>query len=106
VSTSYAVIAAGGRQYRVAPGDLVRVDRLAAESGSKVDFNHVLLVGSEAGVRIGRPTVEGAVVHGEVIGEKRDKKVMIFKKRRTKTYRKIRGHRQYCTLVRISAIEG
>lgn len=104
--SSYAVIASGGRQYRVMPGDLVRVDRLAVAAGEAVSFDRVLLVGNAGSVRVGAPTVSGAVVRGQVIEEARDKKVLIFKKRRTKTYRKSRGHRQYYTLVRIDSIEG
>lgn len=104
--SAFAVIAAGGRQYRVAPGELIRVDRLGKAAGDTVTFDRVLMVGSGGDVRIGAPLVAGATVRGAVVEETRDTKVMVFKKRRTKTYRKIRGHRQWYTLVRIDAIEG
>lgn len=104
--SAFAVIAAGGRQYRVAPGDRLRVDRLGKTTGEAVTFDRVLMIGSEAGVRVGTPMLAGAVVRGQVIDELRDRKVMIFKKRKTKTYRKMRGHRQWYTLVHIDAIEG
>ncbi|MFN7964600.1 MAG: 50S ribosomal protein L21 [Acidobacteriota bacterium] len=104
--SAFAVIAAGGRQYRVAPGDHVRVDRLGKAAGEAVTFERVLMIGSEAGVRVGTPVLTGAVVRGQVIDELRDRKVMVFKKRRNKTYRRMRGHRQWYTLVHIDAIEG
>jgi len=102
---SFAVIAAGGRQVRVEPGELVRVDRLHSAAGEQVTFDRVLLVGSDAGLKVGTPVVAGATVTARVIEERREKKVLIFKKRRTKTFRKMRGHREYFTLVRIEAIE-
>lgn len=104
MSTSFAVIASGGRQLTVKPGDVVRVDRLSEDAGNKVTFDKVLLVGSGSDVQVGKPHVEGASVAAEVINEHRDRKVLVFKKKRRKGHRKMRGHRQYYSLVRIDSI--
>lgn len=104
-SESYAVISTGGRQLRVSPGDVVEVDRLAVEAGESVTFDRVLLCETGGGVKVGTPIVEGASVKGTVIEERRDRKVLVFKKKRRSTYRRSRGHRQYHTLVKIDSIE-
>jgi len=103
-STPYAVIEAGGRQVRVSPGDVLAVDRLAAEPGSAVTFDRVLLVGGGE-LKIGAPVVEGARVQATVLREERGRKVIVFRKRRRTTFRRTRGHRQEHTIVRIEAIE-
>ena len=105
MSASYAVIATGGRQVKVAPGETVRVDRLEAEAGQAVVFDKILLLDHEGAVQIGSPQVEGAVVRATVLGEKRDRKVLVFKRKRRKMYRRSKGHRQDYTLVKIDAIE-
>lgn len=106
VAESFAVIVAGGRQHRVVPGEVLRVDRLpVSEPGSPVTFDQVLLCGSGADVQVGAPTVAGAAVRATVINEQRDRKVIVFKFKKRKGYRKIRGHREYYTLVRIDSIE-
>ena len=97
----YAVIRAGGKQYRVAPGDVLRVETQGGSDG-KVEFNDVLAVSGEAG-QIARPT-SGAVVTGEVLGEGRGKKVLVFHYKRKKQYKKLQGHRQPFTAVRITEI--
>ncbi|UCF67075.1 MAG: 50S ribosomal protein L21 [Acidobacteriota bacterium] len=102
---SFAVIQTGGRQLRVEPGQLVLVDRLGQSSGETVTFDKVLLVGTGEGVHVGAPQVDGAHVRAEVVGESRDRKVIVFKKKRRKGYRRTRGHRQWYTLIRIEAIE-
>jgi large subunit ribosomal protein L21 len=99
----YAVIRTGGKQYRVEPGSLIRVEKLDGEPGSTVEFTEVLLAGGDA-IRIGTPLVEGVTVRGEIIGQLRDKKVLIFKKKRRKNYRRRRGHRQSLTTVRVTEI--
>ncbi len=104
-SVSYAVIATGGRQVRVEPGALVKVDRLGLAPGEEVTFERVLLVGADDGVRVGDPVVPGAKVAGKVVEEGRDRKVLVFKKKRRKQYRRLNGHRQWYTLVRIESIE-
>src|SRR5262249_27667222 len=97
---NYAVIRTGGKQYRVTPGSVVRVERLAGEVGAAVEFAEVLLAGSDeadASIRIGTPLVEGAVVRGQIVAQGRDRKIIIYKKKRRKNYRRRRGHRQSIT---------
>ena len=100
---AYAVIRTGGKQYRVEPGQLIRVEKLAGEVGSDVEFGEVLLAGGDP-IRIGTPLVEGVTVRGQIVGHERDKKVLIFKKKRRKNYRRRRGHRQSLTTVRVTEI--
>jgi len=102
----YAIIATGGKQYRVAEGDLLRIEKLEAEVGSNIDFDQVLLVGEGEDVRIGAPLVEGGKVSATVESHGRGDKVRIIKFRRRKHYRKQMGHRQYYTAVRITGIAG
>jgi len=102
----YAVIKSGGKQYRVEAGKSVRIESLAAEVGSSVAFEEVLLVGSGDGVKIGAPLLSGAKVKGTVLAHGRGDKVRIFKLRRRKHYQKSQGHRQNYTEVRIDDIAG
>lgn len=99
----FAVIKTGGKQYRVAAEDVLRVERLQAEPGAVVEFGEVLVVGGEAPL-LGAPTVAGATVAGEVLDHVRGAKVIAFKKRRRKNSRRKRGHRQEYSLVRITEI--
>jgi large subunit ribosomal protein L21 len=101
---AYAIIRTGGKQYRVAPGDVVRIERLGGEVGAPVEFTEVLLTGGDGAVRIGTPLVEGVKVSGQIVGQERDRKIRIFKKKRRKNYRRRRGHRQSITAVRVTAI--
>jgi large subunit ribosomal protein L21 len=98
-----AVIRTGGKQYRVAPGDVVRVERLPGEVGSPIEFTEVLLTGGDA-VRVGTPLVAGARVVGEIVAQGRDRKILVYKKKRRKNYRRRRGHRQSITTVRVTEI--
>ena len=100
----YAVIETGGKQYRVQPGEQIRVERLPAESGAQVTFPP-LLVADGAAVRVGTPVVAGAQVTAEVIGEEKGEKLTIFKYRRRKGYRRKTGHRQVYTALRIIEIK-
>ena len=100
----FAVIKTGGKQYKVAANDLVRVEKLAGDAGDAITFENVLMVGAGADVTLGAPLVEGALVAGEVVEQFRDKKVIIFKKKRRQHYRRKNGHRQELTLVRITEI--
>jgi len=102
----YAVIKTGGKQYRVEAGKPVRIESLAADVGSAVAFEEVLLVGSGDGVKIGAPLLSGAKVKGTVLAHGRGEKVKIFKLRRRKHYQKSQGHRQNYTEVRIDDITG
>ena len=99
----YAVIRTGGKQYRVEPGQLLRIEKLPGDVGAAVEFTEVLLAGGDT-LRIGTPLVGGAVVRGEIVAQARDKKVLIFKKKRRKNYRRRRGHRQSLTTVRVTEI--
>ena len=99
----YAVISDGSRQYRVSQGHVIQVDYRAAEPGSTVEFGTVLLVSDGDDLKIGRPTVEGVKVVGEVV-EQTSTKVRVQKYRRRKNYKRLRGHRQPYTRVRIQSI--
>jgi len=101
----YAIIRTGGKQYRVQPGDVVRLERLEAAVGASVTLDDVLLVGGEGGVRVGTPRVESAAVVGTVVEQDRDGKVRVFKYKKRKHYRRTRGHRQSYTAVRIERVE-
>jgi len=100
----YAVIRTGGKQYRVAPQDVIEVEKIAGEEGTIVQFSDVLMVGGEGAPKLGAPTVSGASVAGEVVAQKRAPKILVFKKKRRKNYRRTRGHRQNLTQVRITEI--
>ena len=104
LAMAYAVIRTGGKQYRVAPGDLVRIERLDGDVGAPVEFTEVLLTGGDGTVRIGMPLVEGVRVLGKIVGQGRARKVLVFKKKRRKNYRRRRGHRQEITTVRVTEI--
>ncbi len=100
----HAVIQTGGKQYRVKPGDAVRVELLAAQVGAAVSFERVLMVGDGENVRVGAPFVDGARVNATVVAHGRGDKVTIFKMRRRKHYQKSQGHRQGFTEVRIDDV--
>jgi len=102
----YAIIRTGGKQYRVQPGDVVRVERLDGEVGAKVSLDEVLFVAGEGPARVGAPRVEGVSVLGTVVEQDRDSKVRVFKYKKRKHYRRTRGHRQSYTAVRIDAVQG
>jgi large subunit ribosomal protein L21 len=99
----FAVIRTGGKQYRVAADEMIRIDKIAGAPGDLVEFGEVLVIGGETPT-LGTPTVSGATVAGEVIEQGRGAKVIAFKKRRRKNSRRKRGHRQEFTLVRITEI--
>ena len=100
----YAVIQTGGKQYRVNQGDIIKVEKLTADVGSNVDFDQVLLVGEGSDVKVGAPTVDGAKVSGTVVEQDRHRKIVVFKMKRRKGYRRKQGHRQDYTGVRIEKI--
>ena len=102
----YAVIRTGGKQYKVAPGEKLKVELLPADVGAKIVVDQVLMVGDGEAVRVGAPTVAGVSVTATVVGHGRGEKVTIFKMRRRKNYRKHQGHRQGYTELAIDAIEG
>ena len=100
----YAVIMTGGKQYRVSEGDVIRVEKLEAEPGAPVEFKDVLLVKTDAKTYIGQPVVEGASVSGTLKSQGKDDKVLVFKYKKKKQYRRTRGHRQQHSEVRIEKI--
>jgi large subunit ribosomal protein L21 len=102
----YAVIATGGKQYRVAEGDVVRFEKLPAEPGAAVEFDKVLVVGQGADIRLGKPYVEGSKVTGTVQAHGKGDKVRIVKFRRRKHYLRQGTHRQQYTEVKITGISG
>ncbi len=99
----YAVIKTGGKQYRVSEGQLLRVEKLSGDAGAKVTFNEVLFVGGDT-PKIGQPLVQGATVSAEITGQGRGKKIVVFKFRRRKNYRRKAGHRQPYTELKITGI--
>jgi large subunit ribosomal protein L21 len=105
-SLMYAVIKTGGKQYKVAPGEKLKVEQIPADVGASVILDQVLMVGEGESVRIGQPTVAGATVQATVVAHGRGEKVKIFKMRRRKHYQKHQGHRQNFTELKIDAIVG
>jgi len=101
----YAVIRTGGKQYRVSEGEVVKIEKLPGEVGEKVTLSEVLFVSGNDEVKIGAPMVAHATVTGEIIGQIRAKKIIVFKKKRRKSYSRQKGHRQYQTALKITAIE-
>ncbi|MBL9126893.1 MAG: 50S ribosomal protein L21 [Verrucomicrobiales bacterium] len=101
----YAVLETGGKQYRVAAGDKVEVERLGVDVGQPVTFDRVLLVNRDGQVRVGAPVVDGAKVVGDVLEHKRGDKVVIWKMKRRKGYHKKQGHRQELTVVQVKDIQ-
>jgi large subunit ribosomal protein L21 len=101
----YAIVRAGGKQYRVEKGQVLYVERLEAQAGEKVTLGEVLLVSGEAGTTVGAPTVAKAQVTGTVVEQGRDSKVRVFKYKKRKHYKRTRGHRQPYTALRIDSIE-
>ncbi|HEY7574713.1 MAG TPA: 50S ribosomal protein L21 [Thermoanaerobaculia bacterium] len=105
----YAIVRSGGKQVKVAPGDVVRLERTAGArvaKGDRVELSEVILVSGDGGTRTGQKAVSGVKVVATVLGPVRSRKVLIFKKKRTKQYRRTKGHRQNLVEVRIDGIEG
>jgi large subunit ribosomal protein L21 len=100
----FAVIKTGGKQYKVAPGDIIRVEKLAGDVGRPVALDQVLMIGDGKGIAVGTPVIEGASVSAEVLGQTRGEKIIVFKKKRRKGYRRTQGHRQDLTVLRITDI--
>ena len=100
----YAIIATGGKQYKVSEGDTIKVEKLGAEAGETVTFDKVLAVSDDNGLKAGTPYLEGTSVTGEVVENGKGKKVIVFKYKPKKGYRRKAGHRQPYTRVRITAI--
>jgi large subunit ribosomal protein L21 len=101
----YAVVKTGGKQYSLSEGDFCKVEKLPGNVGDPVVFDEVLLVSKDGELRVGRPMVEGCRVTGTIVEQEREKKIIVFKMKRRKGYRKKQGHRQYYTGVKVTAIE-
>jgi len=100
----FAIVRTGGKQYRVAVGDRVAVERLEGEVGAQVSLADVLAIGGDGTAQVGKPTVAGAAVVAKIVQQPRAAKVIVFKKKRRKNYRRKRGHRQELTLLKIEGI--
>ena len=100
----FAVIRTGGKQYRVAPNDIIEIERIAGEPGDIIELGEVLLLGGDSGPQTGSPLIAGALVAAEVMEQSRGDKIIVFKKKRRKNYRRKKGHRQDLTLLRITEI--
>ncbi len=100
----YAIVKTGGKQYRVAPNDILQVEKLDGEPGDVVVLDQVLMVATDKGLEVGAPLVEGASVSCELVDQIRGKKIVIFKKKRRKHYRRKRGHRQHYTVLKVLEI--
>ncbi|MEK6576959.1 MAG: 50S ribosomal protein L21 [Nitrospirota bacterium] len=100
----YAVVETGGKQYRVSPGDIVRIEKIDKPVGEKIELDKVLLVHGDDKLSVGE-TLKDAKVIGEVAAQGRERKVIIFKKKRRKGYQRTKGHRQYFTSVKITEIQ-
>jgi large subunit ribosomal protein L21 len=101
----YAVIKTGGKQYKVAPGDMLKVEKLEAKKGDTIELNDVYMIADGDRVDIGKPTVANAKVTAEVLGDDRGEKILIFKHKRRKGYRRTTGHRQDLTTIRVKEIK-
>ena len=102
----YALIETGCKQYRIQEGDILSVEKLSVNEGENISFDKVLLIGGEDGGKVGKPYVEGAAVEGEVLFHGKGKKIIVFKYKAKKNYRKKQGHRQPFTRVKITKING
>ena len=100
----FAVIRTGGKQYRVAPNDIIEIEKIAGEPGDIIELSEVILLGGDGGPKTGSPTIAGALVAAEVIEQSRADKITVFKKKRRTNYRRKKGHRQELTALRITEI--
>ena len=100
----FAIVKTGGKQYRVAPGDQIVVERLEGDVGAQVSLDYVLAIGDEQSGAIGRPTLADASVRARIVQQPRGTKIIVFKKKRRKNYRRKHGHRQELTVLRIEEI--
>lgn len=101
----FAIVQTGGKQYRVSPGDILRVERLPGERGDEVLLEQVLLVADAEAIQVGQPLVAGARVLSEIVRQGKGKKIIVFKKKRRKKYRRKQGHRQFYTALEIKDIQ-
>ncbi|MGH9324727.1 MAG: 50S ribosomal protein L21 [Vicinamibacteria bacterium] len=102
----YAIIETGGKQQKAVPGETIKVEKLSANVGDTVRFDRVMLLNRDGAVSLGTPFVEGAAVTATVTSQDRGPKILVFKKKKRKGYRRTKGHRQSFTALRVEAIEG
>lgn len=100
----YAIIKTGGKQFKVSEGDIIKIEKLSTLEDEKVSFDEVLMVGGDGEIKVGKPNVEGASVEGTVLRQGKAKKIIVFKFKSKKNYRKKQGHRQPFTQVKIDKI--
>ncbi len=101
----YAVVASGGKQYRVQEGDTLRIEKIPGEVGAEVALDQVLMVSNDDEVKVGQPVLENVVVHGTIVEQGKGRKIIVFKYKRRKRYRRKQGHRQLFTAIKIGTIE-
>lgn len=101
----YAVVATGGKQYKVREGDVLHVEKLNGDVGSEIKFDRVLMFSDGETVSLGQPVLDGAVVSGHIVDQAKEKKIIVFKHKRRKGYRRKQGHRQMYTAVKIDSIK-
>lgn len=101
----FAVVRTGGKQYTVAVGDVIRIEKIEGDKGASVKLDDILLVSDAGKVVVGTPTVKGAVVTAEVLGQDRNDKIIVFKKQRRKNHRRKKGHKQHVTVLRVTNIK-
>jgi large subunit ribosomal protein L21 len=101
----YAVVSSGGKQYKVQKGETLRIEKIPGEVGSKVVFDQVLMVADGENIRVGQPVIAKAAVQASIVEQDKAKKILIFKYKRRKRYRRKQGHRQPYTAIRIDGIE-
>jgi len=102
----YAVIKTGGKQYRVAKDDVIEIERLAGDAGGEIEFDQVLAVGDDKGLKVGAPLLAGARVKATLVEQTRGDKIIVFKKKQRQNYRRRNGHRQDLSMVKITEIVG
>lgn len=100
----FAVLKTGGKEYRVAKGDVIRVEKLAGKVGDQVTLKDVLMVSGEGQVQVGTPNVDNAIITGEIVREVKGKKILTYKMKRRKNYRRMKGHRQTYTYLKVNDI--
>ena len=100
----YALVKMAGKQYRVSQDDVIRIAYLGQDVGQSVEFNEVMAVGHGEDIKLGQPYIEGASVTAEILSNGKDRKILVFKKKRRKKYRRLRGHRQQYTELKITSI--
>ena len=101
----YAVVSSGGKQYKVCEGEILRVEKISGEIGDKVSFDKVLMYSDGENVKIGTPVLDGVAVRGQIVEHGKNKKIIVFKYKRRKRYRRKQGHRQQYTAIKIENIE-